>query len=62
MKMHAIMVKQGFGVIVAFSYNICLFKNPVITIWKAVACEDSVRENKLPLYGGLGTKPARQFM
>ena len=61
MKMHAIMVKQGFGVIVAFSY-ICLFKNPVITILKAVACEDSVRENKLPLHGGLGTKPARQFM
>ena len=32
--MHGIIVKQGFAVIVAFSYNICLFKNPVITILK----------------------------
>ena len=43
-----IIVKQGFSVIVAFCYNICLFKNPLITILKAFGCEDYVRENKLP--------------
>ena len=47
MKMHGIVVKQDFVVIAAF-YYICLFKNPVITILKVVACEDCVRENKLP--------------
>ena len=41
--MHAIIVKQGFAVIVAFCYNICLFKNPVTTILKVVGFEDCVR-------------------
>ena len=48
MKMHAIIVKQGFAVIVAFCYNICLFRSPVTTILKIVGCEDCVEENKLP--------------
>ena len=46
MKMHAIIVKQGFAVIVAFCSNICLFKNPVPTILKVVGSEDCVQENK----------------
>ena len=50
MKVHSITVKQDFAVIVAFYYNICLFKNPVITILKVVGSEDCVRENKLPLW------------
>ena len=32
MKMHAIILEQGFAVIAAFCYNICLLKNPVLTI------------------------------
>ena len=50
MKMHAILVKHGFGVIVAFCYNICLLRNPVVTVLKAIGFEDFVRENKLPLW------------
>ena len=60
MKMRNIIVKQGFTVIVAFCYNICLFKNPVITILKVVGCEDCVQENKLPLWGP-GGKALLQF-
>ena len=56
MKVHSITVKQDFAVIVAFYYNICLFKNPVITILKVVGSEDCVRENKFPLWGP-GAKP-----
>ena len=52
MKMHAIVDKQGFAVIVAFCYNICLFKNLVIPILKIAGCEDCGRENKLPLTMG----------
>ena len=33
-------VKQGFAILIAFCYNICLFKNPVIMILKVVGCED----------------------
>ena len=51
-KMHVIIVKQGFAVIVAFCY-ICLFRNPVTTILKVAGCEDCVQENKLPLWGPL---------
>ena len=51
MKMLAIIVKQGFAVIVAFYYNFCLFKNPAITILKVVRCEDCERANKLPVWG-----------
>ena len=51
MKMHGIIVKQVFAVIVAFCYNICLFKNPAITILKVVGCEDCARENKPPAAG-----------
>ena len=40
MKMHGIIVKQGFVVVVAFCY-ICLFKNPVITILYVRGGEDS---------------------
>ena len=47
--MHAIIVMQGFTVIAAFCYNICLFRNPAITILKVVGGEDCVQENKLPL-------------
>ena len=47
MKMLAIIVKKGFVVIVAFCYNICLFRDPVTMILKVVGCEDCVRENKL---------------
>ena len=50
MKMLAIIIKEGFAVIVALCYNICLFKNPVITILKIVGCEDCEPENKLPLW------------
>ena len=57
MKMHAIIVKQGLAVIVAFCYNICLFRNPVITILKVVGCEDCVRENKLFRWESMGAKP-----
>ena len=59
MKMHGIIVKQGFAVIVAFCYSICLFKNRVITILKVVGCEDCVQENKLPLWGAGGKAPSR---
>ena len=51
MKMQAIIVKQGFMVIVAFYYNHCLFRNHVLTILKVVGCEDCMQENKLPLWG-----------
>ena len=50
MKMHAMIVKEDFAVMVAFC-NISLFKNPVITIFKVVGCEECVRGNKLPLWG-----------
>ena len=50
MKMHAIVVKQGFAVIAAFCSNMCLFRNPVITILKFIGCENCVRENKLALF------------
>ena len=36
MKMYPIIVKQGIEVIVAFCYNICLFRNTVITNLKVV--------------------------
>ena len=49
MKMHSIIVQQGIAIIVVFCYNICLLKNPVITISKVVGWEDCVQENKLPL-------------
>ena len=42
MKMHPIIVKQSFAVIVAFCYNICLFRSHVITILKVVDSEDCV--------------------
>ena len=48
--MNAIIVKQGFAVIVAFCY-IYLFRYPVIKILKVVGSEDCVQENKLPLWG-----------
>ena len=59
MKMHAIIVKQGFAGIVVFCYNICLFRNPVIAISKVVGCEDCVWKNKLPLWGPGGEAPSR---
>ena len=37
--MRTIIAKQDFAVIVAFCYNICLFRNPVLTILKVVGCE-----------------------
>ena len=43
MKMFAIIVKQGFAVIVAFCCNICFFRNLATTILKVVGCEDCVR-------------------
>ena len=46
MKMHAIIDKQGFAVIIVFCY-ICLFGNPVITILKVVGCEDCVQEKSI---------------
>ena len=58
MKMNAILVKQGFAVIVALCY-ICLFRNPVTTILKVVGCEDCVQENKLPQWGPGGEAPGR---
>ena len=45
MKMHAILVEHGFGVIVAFCYNICLLRNSVVTVLKVIGCEDFVRES-----------------
>ena len=61
--MHAIIVKQGFAVIVAFCYNTCLFRNPVITTLKVVGCDDCVQENKLPVWGPGGKAPAAgQFL
>ena len=62
-KLHAVIVKQGFAVMVVFCYNICLFRNPVIMILKVVGCEDYVRENKSP-YEGLGAKlsATKQFL
>ena len=59
MTMQAIIVKQGFAVIVAFYYNICLFKNPVIMILKIVGCEDCGQENKLPPWRPGGEAPSR---
>ena len=61
MKMHALyyIVKEGFAVIVAFCYDICVFKNPVIMILKVVGCEDCVQENKLPLWGPGGEATSR---
>ena len=46
--MHALIVKQGFAVIVVFCYNINLFSNSVTTVLKVVGCEDCVPETKLP--------------
>ena len=58
MKMHPIIFKQGFAMIVAFCYNICLlFKNPVTAILKVVGYEDCVQENVSYNFGGLGVKP-----
>ena len=57
--MHATIAKQGFAVIVAFCYNICLFRTPVLTILKVVGCE-CARENALPLWGPGGEVPGRQ--
>ena len=51
MKMRVITLKQGFAVIVVFC-DLCLFRNPVITILKVVGCEDCVRQSKLPLLLG----------
>ena len=59
MKMHGIIVKQGFAVIVSFSYSFCLFKTPVITILKVIVCEDCVRENKLSLWEPGHKAPSR---
>ena len=50
MKTHGIIVKKGFAVIVAFCYNICLFRNPEIMILKVVACQECVQKNKLHLW------------
>ena len=61
MKVHGIIyavVKQDFAVIVAFYYNIWLFKNSVITILKVVGCGDCVGKNKLPLRGPGGEDPS----
>ena len=57
MKMHPVIVKQGFVVIVAFCYNICLLRTPVIMILNVVGCKDCTRENKLPLWGAWGHSP-----
>ena len=57
MKMHAVIVKQGFVVIVAFCYNICLLRIPVITTLNVVGHEDCTQENKLPLWGAWGRSP-----
>ena len=59
MNMHAIIIEQGFPVIVAFCYNISLFRNPVTTILEVLNFEDCVRENKLPLWhiGAWGRSP-----
>ena len=64
MKMHGIIVKQGFAIIVAFCYSTCLFKKLVISILKVVGCEECVRENVSYHYWGLGTKTpaAGQFL
>ena len=59
MKMHAIIVKQGFAVIVAFCYNICVFKNLCNNDFESYGFEDCVRENKLPLWGRGGKAPSR---
>ena len=50
MVVNLVIGKQGFAVIVALCFNICVFKNLVITILKVDGCEDCVRENKLPLW------------
>ena len=64
--MHPIIVKHGSAVIVAFCYNICLFRNPVISISEVVGCKDCVRENYTSsnLFGDVDAKPpaARQFL
>ena len=39
--------QKGFAVLVAFCYNICVFKKPVITILKVVGCEKCVRKELL---------------
>ena len=59
MKMYAIIVKHGFVVIVAFCYNIWLFRNSGIMVLKVVGCEDCVRENKLLLHRPGGETPSR---
>ena len=61
MKTHAMIVKHGFAVIVAFCYNISLLRNPVITILKVVGCEDCVRENKSPLWAPGGEDSCNFF-
>ena len=52
-------VKQGLAVIVAFCCNICLLKNPAITILKVVDCEGCVQKNKLPLWQPGSEAPSR---
>ena len=53
MKTRAITVKQGFAVMIAFvAVQLCLFRNPVITILKVVGFENCMRENELPLLAG----------
>ena len=42
-----------------YCYNICLFQNLVITILKAVGCEDCVQDNNLPLWGPWGKALSR---
>ena len=63
MKMHAIIVKQGFAVIVAFCYNICVFKNLVTMILKVMVLK-IVCERTSYHYWGVGAKPpaAGQFL
>ena len=59
MKMYAVIVKEGFAVIVAFYYSICLFRTPVITTLNVIGCEDCTCENKLPLWESGGKAPSR---
>ena len=51
--MHNIIVKQGFAVIVAFSY-ICLFKNPVLWFWKLLVVKIVCKKTSYHYGGGGG--------
>ena len=56
MKMHAIIVKQGFAVKAAFCYNICLLKNPVLMILIVKIVREGTRhhpEGEAPVAGQL---------